>query len=58
MVMVMFSKLWSHTEVLLQSTFTNVNQLWVLVGIIAMFVIGLVIYTCYARSLGIPEGEE
>ncbi|GEM_PF-1250425 len=55
---VLISGIVSGAQSLLQTTFNQITQLWVLAGLIAMFVIGLVIYTCYSRSLGIPEGEE
>ncbi len=57
-MVVLISGIVSGAQNLLQTTFNQVTQLWVLAGLIAMFVIGLVIYTCYSRSLGIPEGED
>ncbi len=57
-MVVLISGIVSGAQSLLQTTFNQITQLWVLAGLIAMFVIGLVIYTCYSKSLGIPEGEE
>ncbi len=57
-MVVLISGIVSGAQNLLQTTFNQITQLWVLAGLIAMFVIGLVIYTCYSRSLGIPEGED
>ncbi len=55
---VLISGIFSGAQSLLQTTFNQITQLWVLAGLIAMFVIGLVIYNCYSKSLGIPEGED
>ncbi len=54
----LISKIVSDAQHYLQSTFNSITQIWVLTGLAAMFIIGLVIYICYSRSLGIPEGEE
>ncbi len=40
----------------LQMQIGTVEQLWICVGLFAMFVIGLIIYYCYSRSLGFHEG--
>ncbi len=54
----LISKIISDAQHSLQSTFNSVTQIWVLTGLAAMFIIGLVIYVCYSESLGIPEGEK
>ncbi len=56
--MMLISGVISGIQGFLQTTFNSITQMWILVGIVAMFIIGLVIYECYSRSLGIPEGEE
>ena len=57
-MVVLISSILSGAQNLLQASFNQVTQLWILAGLTAMFVIGLVIYVCYSKSLGIPEGEE
>jgi len=56
-MVVLISRMVPGAQALLQTTFNSISQLWILAGLVAMFVIGLVIYMCYSNSLGIPEGE-
>lgn len=41
---------------ILQAHLGAVEQLWIGVCLFAMFVIGLIIYYCYSKSLGFHEG--
>lgn len=41
---------------ILQAHLGTVEQLWIGVSLFAMFIIGLVIYYCYSKSLGLHEG--
>lgn len=45
----------SAAQNLLQTSFNQITQLWILAGLVAMFVVGFVIYVCYSKSLGIPD---
>jgi len=56
-MVVALSNVVSAASNLLQTSFNQISQLWILTGLIAMFIIGLVIYICYSNSLGIPEPE-
>ncbi len=57
-MVVLISSILSGAQGLLQASFNQITQLWILAGLTAMFIIGLIIYVCYSKSLGIPEGEE
>ncbi len=35
----------------------NTMTMWTLVGVIGMFILGTIIYTCYSRYLGFPDEE-
>jgi hypothetical protein len=48
--------LYSMMNKMLQAKIGTVEQLWICVGLFAVFIIGLVIYYCYSKSLGFPEG--
>lgn len=41
---------------ILQAHIGTVEQLWISVCLFAMFVIGLIIYYCYSKSIGFHEG--
>lgn len=41
---------------ILQAHIGTVEQLWIGVCLFAMFVIGLIIYYCYSKSIGFHEG--
>ncbi len=52
-----FGEIVKSALALTPTSFNTITQLWVYIGVIGMFVIGLVIYTCYSRHLGFPEED-
>ena len=55
--MLMLSYLGNIMKNVFTATSSSFNTMttWVLVGVIGMFILGTVIYTCYSKYLGFPD---